>query len=64
MGNFEVDTSVLPYGIYDVTIETVIDGKIVTTQHQTIRFGAITGGLINSIGKFMVVILTLISAIM
>ncbi len=46
MGNFEVDTSVLPYGIYDVTIETVIDGKIVTTQHQTINksFGAITGG--------------------
>ncbi|MEY0973544.1 CS1-pili formation C-terminal domain-containing protein [Providencia huaxiensis] len=46
MGNFEIDTSILPYGIYDVTIETVIDGKIVTTQHQTINksFGAITGG--------------------
>ncbi|EPL9572101.1 TcfC E-set like domain-containing protein [Providencia rettgeri] len=45
MGNFEVDTSVLPYGIYEVTIETVVDGKVVTTQHQTINksFGAITG---------------------
>lgn len=42
MGNFEVDTSILPYGIYEVTIETVIDGKVVTTQHQTINksFGA------------------------
>ena len=45
MGNFEVDTSVLPYGIYEVTIETVIDGKVVTTQNQTINksFGAIAG---------------------
>ncbi|MCL0009270.1 TcfC E-set like domain-containing protein [Providencia rettgeri] len=45
MGNFEIDTSVLPYGIYDVTIETVVDGKVVTTQQQTINksFGAITG---------------------
>ncbi|HHQ2585807.1 TPA: TcfC E-set like domain-containing protein [Providencia rettgeri] len=45
MGNFEIDTSVLPYGIYEVTIETVVDGKVVTTQHQTINksFGAITG---------------------
>ena len=43
MGNFEVDTSVLPYGIYDVSIETVVDGKVVTTQNQTINksFGAI-----------------------
>ncbi|MEX6001139.1 CS1-pili formation C-terminal domain-containing protein [Providencia vermicola] len=43
MGNYEVDTSVLPYGIYDVTIETVVDGKVVTTQNQTINksFGAI-----------------------
>ncbi|WP_283126696.1 TcfC E-set like domain-containing protein [Providencia stuartii] len=42
MGNYEVDTSVLPYGIYDVTIETVVDGKVVTTQNQTINksFGA------------------------
>ncbi|QKJ51067.1 CS1-pili formation C-terminal domain-containing protein [Providencia rettgeri] len=37
MGSFEVDTSILPFGIYDVTIETVVDGKIVTTQHQTIN---------------------------
>lgn len=46
MGNYEVDTSVLPFGIYDVTIETVVDGKIVTTQNQTINksFGAMTAG--------------------
>lgn len=45
MGNFEVDTSMLPYGIYEVTIETVIDGKVVTTQHQTINksFGTANG---------------------
>lgn len=45
MGNYEVDTSILPYGIYEVTIETVVDGKIVTTQNQTINksFGAIAG---------------------
>lgn len=42
MGNYEIDTSILPFGIYDVTIETVVDGKIVTTQNQTINksFGA------------------------
>ncbi|HHR5860535.1 TPA: TcfC E-set like domain-containing protein [Providencia alcalifaciens] len=45
MGNFEIDTSMLPYGIYDVTIETIIDGEVVKTQDQTINksFGAITG---------------------
>lgn len=45
MGNFEVDTSILPYGIYEVTIETVIDGKVVTTQRQTINksFGTMAG---------------------
>ncbi|OAT34733.1 CS1-pili formation C-terminal domain-containing protein [Proteus myxofaciens] len=43
MGNFEVDTSILPYGIYEVTIETVIDGKVVTTQHQTINKSFGTG---------------------
>lgn len=45
MGNFEVDTSTLPFGIYDVTIETVVDGKVVTTQNQTINksLGAIGG---------------------
>lgn len=45
MGNYEIDTSILPYGIYEVKIETVVDGKIVTTQNQTINksFGAITG---------------------
>lgn len=47
MGNFEVDTSTLPFGIYDVTIETVVDGKVVTSQNQTINksFGAISGNI-------------------
>ncbi|WOC00432.1 MULTISPECIES: TcfC E-set like domain-containing protein [unclassified Providencia] len=44
MGSFEVDTSILPFGIYDVTIETVVDGKIVTTQHQTINKSFGTSG--------------------
>ncbi|WP_272539007.1 MULTISPECIES: CS1-pili formation C-terminal domain-containing protein [unclassified Providencia] len=37
MGSYEVDTSILPFGIYDVMIETVVDGKIVTSQRQTIN---------------------------
>ncbi|MGJ3355447.1 TcfC E-set like domain-containing protein [Providencia sp. Je.9.19] len=37
MGSYEVDTSILPFGIYEVTVETVIDGKIITTQNQTIN---------------------------
>lgn len=44
MGSFEVDTSTLPYGIYDVTVETVIDGNITTKQIETINksFGSIS----------------------
>ncbi|NIF48660.1 fimbrial biogenesis outer membrane usher protein [Enterobacter sp. Ap-1006] len=37
MGSFEVDTSPLPYGIYDVDIETVIDGKVNGKMRQTIN---------------------------
>ncbi|VEC00583.1 fimbrial outer membrane usher protein TcfC [Cedecea lapagei] len=37
MGSFEVDTSPLPYGIYDVDVEVVIDGKVNTKTRQTIN---------------------------
>ncbi|MEX9979903.1 CS1-pili formation C-terminal domain-containing protein, partial [Proteus mirabilis] len=37
MGNFEVDTSNFPFGIYDVLVETVIDGKITSKSNETIN---------------------------
>ncbi|MFV8861043.1 CS1-pili formation C-terminal domain-containing protein [Serratia fonticola] len=37
MGSFEVDTSRLPYGIYDVDVEVVIDGKTQSRMRQTIN---------------------------
>ena len=37
MGSFEVDTSRLPYGIYDVDVEVVIDGKVNSRMRQTIN---------------------------
>ncbi|MEX6065579.1 TcfC E-set like domain-containing protein [Providencia hangzhouensis] len=66
MGSFEVDTSILPFGIYDVTIETVVDGKIVTTQHQTINksFGEEVSILTNSTGRFTGDMLILIRSVM
>lgn len=47
MGSFELDTSILPYGIYDVTVETVVDGNVVSTKEQTINksFGGISANL-------------------
>ena len=47
MGNFEIDTTSLPFGIYDVTGETVIDGKVSSKKSQTINktFGALTTNL-------------------
>ncbi len=47
MGSFELDTSILPFGIYDVTIETVIDGNVVSTKQQTINksFGGVSANL-------------------
>jgi hypothetical protein len=37
MGSFEVDTSRLPFGIYDVDVEVVIDGKVNSRMRQTIN---------------------------
>ncbi|MFC0226664.1 CS1-pili formation C-terminal domain-containing protein [Serratia aquatilis] len=37
MGSFEVDTSRLPFGIYDVDVEVVIDGKVHSRIRQTIN---------------------------
>ncbi|WP_338326071.1 CS1-pili formation C-terminal domain-containing protein [Serratia oryzae] len=37
MGSFEVDTSRLPYGIYDVDVEVVIDGRVNSRMRQTIN---------------------------
>lgn len=45
MGSFEVDTGRLPYGIYDVEVETVVDGKVLTRQRQTINKAFSTNGL-------------------
>ncbi|MBG5951267.1 MULTISPECIES: CS1-pili formation C-terminal domain-containing protein [Proteus] len=37
MGSFEVDTAPLPFGIYEVDIEVVIDGKVRSQQRQTVN---------------------------
>ncbi|WP_421667197.1 TcfC E-set like domain-containing protein [Proteus terrae] len=37
MGNFEVDTAPLPFSIYQVEVEVVIDGKVHAKQTQTVN---------------------------
>ncbi len=37
MGSFEVDTSPLPFGIYDVDVEVAIDGKVNSRVRHTIN---------------------------
>ncbi|ELW9440588.1 CS1-pili formation C-terminal domain-containing protein [Pluralibacter gergoviae] len=37
MGNHEVDTRGLPYGIYDVDVEVVVNGKVVTKRTQRVN---------------------------
>ncbi|MGA3695977.1 CS1-pili formation C-terminal domain-containing protein [Enterobacteriaceae bacterium TYF_5] len=37
MGSFEVDTAPLPFGIYQVEVEVVIDGKVHAKQTQTVN---------------------------
>lgn len=32
MGSYEIDTSRFPYGVYDVNVETVINGKIINSR--------------------------------
>ncbi|NWA19892.1 CS1-pili formation C-terminal domain-containing protein [Serratia liquefaciens] len=37
MGNHEVDTGNLPYGIYDVEVEVVVNGKVVDKRMQRVN---------------------------
>lgn len=37
MGNHEVDTRNLPYGIYDVSVETIVNGRLVSKNVQRIN---------------------------
>ncbi|MGP3590107.1 CS1-pili formation C-terminal domain-containing protein [Vagococcus sp. WN89Y] len=37
MGNHEVDTRSLPYGIYDVSVETIVNGRVVSNNIQRIN---------------------------
>jgi len=37
MGNHEVDTRNLPYGIYDVSVETIVNGRVVSKNIQRIN---------------------------
>ena len=37
MGNHEVDTGSLPYGIYDVEVEVVVNGKVVDKRMQRVN---------------------------
>ncbi|VTN13240.1 Uncharacterised protein [Raoultella terrigena] len=37
MGNHEVDTRGLPYGIYDVNVEVVVNGRVVSKRTQRVN---------------------------
>ncbi|VUT11731.1 fimbrial biogenesis outer membrane usher protein [Klebsiella spallanzanii] len=37
MGNHEVDTRGLPYGIYDVDVEVIVNGRVVSKQTQRVN---------------------------
>ncbi len=37
MGNHEVDTRGLPYGIYDVEVEVVVNGRVVSKRTQRVN---------------------------
>jgi len=37
MGNHEVDTRGLPYGIYDVDVDVIVNGKIVSKRVQRVN---------------------------
>ncbi|EMN8534245.1 CS1-pili formation C-terminal domain-containing protein [Enterobacter hormaechei] len=37
MGNHEVDTSGLPYGIYDVDVEIVVNGRVINKRKQRVN---------------------------
>lgn len=44
MGSFEVDTSPLPFGIYDVDVEVAIDGKVNSRMRHTINKALTSNG--------------------
>ncbi|WP_443006068.1 MULTISPECIES: CS1-pili formation C-terminal domain-containing protein [unclassified Serratia (in: enterobacteria)] len=37
MGNHEVDTGTLPYGIYDVQVEVVVNGQVINRRNQRVN---------------------------
>ncbi|MCP5756758.1 TcfC E-set like domain-containing protein, partial [Klebsiella pneumoniae] len=37
MGNHEVDTRGLPYGIYDVDVEVIVNGRVVSKRTQRVN---------------------------
>lgn len=37
MGSFEIDTKKLPYGVYDVTVEVVTNGRLVSSRNARIN---------------------------
>ncbi|MDA5160614.1 TcfC E-set like domain-containing protein, partial [Klebsiella pneumoniae] len=37
MGNHEVDTRGLPYGIYDVEVEVIVNGRVVSKRTQRVN---------------------------
>ncbi len=51
MGNHEVDTRGLPYGIYDVEVEVIVNGRVISKRTQRVNklfsrgrgVGALTG---------------------
>ncbi len=37
MGNHEVDTRGLPYGIYDVEVEVIVNGRVISKRTQRVN---------------------------
>ncbi len=37
MGNHEVDTRGLPYGIYDVEVEVIVNGRVISKRPQRVN---------------------------
>ncbi len=50
MGNYEIDTSRLPFGVYDVEVQVIVNGKVMNSRTAQInktfaRESSVTGGL-------------------
>ena len=37
MGSYEIDTSRFPYGVYDVTVDIVVNGRTVNTRMSRVN---------------------------